>query len=60
MADVVMNSMNGRGRELADMLRRELGVPDHVLSFSVHFGIDSLVRVQCEYIPKEKPGNGNG
>lgn len=51
--------MSGRGRELADMLRRELGVPDHVLSFSVHFGVDSLVRVQCEYIPKEPSGNGD-
>ncbi|MFP3798703.1 hypothetical protein [Paraburkholderia sp. SIMBA_027] len=59
MAEIVMNSMNGRGRELADMLRRELGVPDHVLSFSVHFGLDSLVRVQCEYIPKEQPANGD-
>lgn len=49
--------MSGRGRELADMLRRELGVPDHVLSFSVHFGVKSLVRVQCEYIPKEPSGN---
>lgn len=59
MAESVMNSMTGRGRELADQLRRELGVPDHVLSFSVHFSVDSLVRVQCEYMPKVSPRDGN-
>ena len=59
MGDQVMQSMSGRGRELQDMLRRELGVPEHALSFSVHFGVDSLVRVQCEYMPKEPPSNGD-
>ena len=59
MADQVMHSMSGRGRELQDMLRRELGVPDRVLSFSVHFGVDSIVRVQCEYMPKEPQSNGD-
>lgn len=57
MADIVMQSSTGRGRELADMLRRELGIPDNVLSFSVHFSVNSALRVQCEYMPKEHVRN---
>jgi hypothetical protein len=42
----------GRGKELADLLRVEFGMPEVVRSFSVHFDVDDVIVVRCEYLPK--------
>jgi hypothetical protein len=47
-------TMSGKGRELCDMLRDALGVPKRAQSFSVHFGVNDVVRVECEYIPEAR------
>lgn len=42
----------GKGKELCDLLRRELKVPEHTRSFSVKFEAGELVLVTCEYMPR--------
>lgn len=42
----------GRGKELCDMLRKELGVPESAVSFEVRFAVDECVKVKCEYMPR--------
>ncbi len=42
----------GLGKELSDMLREKLGVPDNVKNFSVRFAVDEVVTVRCEFMPK--------
>lgn len=54
MADVLM-SMSGRGRELYELLRTELGVPDCTRSMSVTFTVGEPVVVACEFFPVELP-----
>ncbi len=45
----------GRGEELCKLLRSEFNVPEGATAFSVHFRAGDLVRVYCEYIPREDP-----
>jgi hypothetical protein len=56
--DKLMSTTSGKGRELADLLRRELGVPDNAISFEVRFALNEVVTVKCEYMPAEAGKNG--
>lgn len=47
-----MTVHRGKGKELCDLLRKELQVPPGARSFSVHFELDDVVFVKCEYMPK--------
>lgn len=49
----VLSVMSGKGKELSDYLRRELGIPDNCYKFSVIFELDEAVRVEVGYFPKE-------
>lgn len=50
---VFMVPTKGKGKELQDLLRKELGIPEYVRWFEVRFAIDDPVIVRCEYTPKE-------
>ena len=43
---------SGLGKELCDLLRAALAVPEGVTAFSVHFTLDAPVRVECDYMPR--------
>lgn len=49
---------SGKGKELNDLLRRELGIPDSAKSYTVHFAVNEAVTVTCEYFALEKLANG--
>jgi hypothetical protein len=49
---MALESQSGRGKELADMLREELGIPKGVQWFEVRFAMDEPVTVKCQYIPQ--------
>jgi hypothetical protein len=56
---IAMGAHTGKGKELCDLLRRELSIPDGVKSFEVRFAVDEVITVRCEYVPKEEaPGEG--
>lgn len=42
----------GRGKELCDMLRAALKIPEHAKGFEVRFACGEFVTVRCEYMPK--------
>jgi hypothetical protein len=42
----------GRGKELVDLLRKELAIPEGVTRFEVHVGTWAIT-VRCEYIAQE-------
>lgn len=44
---------SGRGKDITDLLMKELGLPATTCSFSVHFPVDGLITVTCEYAPLE-------
>lgn len=44
---------HGKGKELCDLLRKELSIPPLVISFSVKFERNETVKVVCEYMPLE-------
>lgn len=44
----------GRGKELCELLRKELGVPESAIIFSVQFAVGDVIKVSCEYIPRVK------
>ena len=48
-----MHTKGGRGKELCDMLRKELDIPEGVQSFSVRFAMGEAVTVECKYLPQE-------
>lgn len=50
----VMLSMRGKGLELQQLLRKELGVPDKCQWFEVRFERDELVTVRCQYLPEDR------
>lgn len=58
MADDVnqrlLTPRSGKGKELCDLLRRELGIPERVTGFTVTFQLDDVVRVNCDYIPAQR------
>ena len=45
---------SGKGKELQDLLRRELGIPDSAKSFEVRFAIQEPVTVRVVYMPCER------
>lgn len=47
-------STSGRGKELCDMLRDELGIPDEVRGFSVSFRVGEPVVVVTEFNARGK------
>lgn len=50
----------GRGRELCDLLRRELNIPETAQWFQVRFDLEAPVTVQCGFLAVEKEGAPNG
>lgn len=47
---------SGKGKLLNDMLRKELGIPDGVRSFTVRFAVGEVITVNCDFMaaaPKE-------
>lgn len=44
----------GRGKELMEMLRRELNVPAHARTFEVRFALNEPVSVRVEYVAREQ------
>lgn len=54
MTTKVMTPRSGKGKELSDLLRRELGIPPRAKSFRVTFGgWDKPIEVEVEYFPEE-------
>lgn len=58
-SSTLMQVRAGKGKELQDLLRRELGIPAGVRWFEVRFGSSDkddaeLVVVRCEYLPRER------
>lgn len=45
---------NGKGKELADLLRAELGIPEGVKWFEVRFAVSEAVSVKLEYTPRAR------
>lgn len=54
----VIQCMSGKGRELCDLLRRELGIPANAISFEVRFAVNECVTVKCEYQPELQKNDG--
>ncbi len=48
-------STRGRGKEICDRLRAELGIPDDVIGFSVAFRVDETVKVTIEQHARAVP-----
>lgn len=48
----ILTTRNGKGRELCELLCKELGIPDGVRSFTVTFAVGQAVMVTCEYLPR--------
>lgn len=42
-----------RGKELSEILIRELGIPDKTKWFEVRFALGEPVSVKCEFLPVE-------
>lgn len=53
-----MSWNSNRARELSDLLRKELGIPENVKWFEVRFAVDETVSVKCEYDAKVTPSDG--
>jgi hypothetical protein len=45
----MITSTSEKGRELAEILIRELNIPPHTRWFTVRFGVDEVVTVTCEF-----------
>lgn len=56
MADLVPHE--GRGKELCDLLRAELGLPGGLRFFEVRFAEGEPINVRCEYVPSEGEPEG--
>ena len=52
LAKPLMTPMSGKGKELCDLLRKELDIPGGVKSFEVRFAVEEPVTVRCEYVPR--------
>lgn len=44
----------GKGKELCDLLRAELSIPETASRFSVTFEIGELISVSCDYLPRTR------
>lgn len=58
MANKFLIPTDGKGKELQELLRRELGIPNTATSFEVRFAIDEVITVKCEYLAELRPENG--
>lgn len=58
MARAVLNTSGGRGKELADLLLKELNLPVGTTVFEVRFAVASEITVKCEYMPEESGEGG--
>lgn len=45
----------GQGKELCDLLREALAIPETCTGFTVRFGVNDPVTVNCDYYPQETP-----
>ncbi|WP_399696601.1 hypothetical protein [Xenophilus sp.] len=45
----------GQGKELCEILREALGIPETCTGFTVRFGTNEPVAVNCDYYPQEVP-----
>ncbi len=52
----ILLSTRGRGKEIADRLRAELGIPPDVRAFSVAFRVDEAVIVTVESAGRDYGG----
>ena len=50
----ILVSNTGKGKELQELLRKELGIPERVQWFEVRFAIEEPVRVVCQFHPVEE------
>lgn len=53
----LLHTNSGKGKEIADYLRHELGLPEKLISFEVKFERQELITVTCVYFPTER-GDG--
>lgn len=51
-ARLCLTTRSGKGKELCDLLRRELGLPETVRWFEVRFCMEEPVSVKCDYLPR--------
>ena len=50
----LLHTNSGKGKEIADYLRHELGLPETLISFEVKFERQELITVTCVYYPTER------
>ncbi len=43
----------GLGKQLCELLRKELAIPERCREFTVRFAVDDIVTVNCTYMPTE-------
>jgi hypothetical protein len=48
-----MVTNGGFGKALTDAVRKILSVPDNAIGFSVHFRLNEVIKVDCEYMPAD-------
>lgn len=51
----LITTNSSKGQEILGYLREQLGIPAHAVSVSVHFETGDVIRVDCSYLPTEKP-----
>ena len=49
----VLFTNDGEGKEISDLLKNKLAIPDNAHSFTVIFEYNAPIKVYCEYYPKE-------
>ena len=49
MKTIRLKPHTGKGKELNDLLRRELRIPDSAKWYEVRFAAEELITVKCEY-----------
>lgn len=51
-AQIILTTRTGKGKELCELLRRELGLPETVRWFEVRFSRDEPISVKCDFLPR--------
>lgn len=51
---LAMRPNTGKGKEICDVLRRELRIPERARWFEVRFAVGEVVTIKCEYLPEEE------
>ena len=49
----VMVPKSGKGKEITDFLRRELGIPEGVQSFEIRIAMNEAITVKCQYLAQD-------